>query len=151
MTNLNLKLTDKNLVFEVNEDQQEEITVNVLLKSLMTFESSLKSKYPNPDNIKLADAAKTLLSCWFMTPEEFERVTGDKDTEEKEERGFYMIDPPSGFKWGFPKKISYDSLIGDTVDWLIKNGYPKEEIEAAGNLFTWKIWQKPEEKEGEKK
>jgi len=151
MTSLNLKLTDKNLLFEVNEDQQEEIAVNVLLKSLMNFEANLKTEYPNPDNIKLVDAAKTLLSCWFMTPEEFERVTGDKDTEEKKDEKFYWIEPLNGWKWNFPKKISYDSYLGDTIDWLVKNGYPKEEIEKLGKNFTWKIWQQPEEKEEQKK
>jgi len=52
----------------------------------------------------------------------------------------------NGWKWGFPKKINYNSYLGDTLEWLVKNGYPKEEIEKLGKNFSWKIWRQPEEK-----
>lgn len=41
-----------------------------------------------------------------------------------------MIDPPGGWKYGFPKEFDLDT--DDPVelkDWLIENGYPKSQIE----------------------
>ena len=42
------------------------------------------------------------------------------------------IDPPSGWKYGFPKEINiedYESKDFNLDKWLLTNGYPKEEIE----------------------
>lgn len=42
------------------------------------------------------------------------------------------IDPPSGWKYGFPKLAPKNlrEMNGDDLnDWLISNGYPKEEVE----------------------
>ena len=49
-----------------------------------------------------------------------------------------MIDPPSGWKYGFPKEIPED--IDDTRKWLIDNGYPESEIEALGDCFFVRGW-----------
>lgn len=56
-----------------------------------------------------------------------------------------MIDPPSGWKYGFPKE--YTKKEGQTPgDWLIENGYPEEEILSMGDQFYCRHWtQKIEE------
>jgi hypothetical protein len=55
-----------------------------------------------------------------------------------------MIDPPSGWKYGFPKPIPddrcYDSLI-----WLVEEGYPKELIDELGEYFFCRYWEQPDE------
>ena len=38
-----------------------------------------------------------------------------------------MIDPPSGWMYGFPKSIPKD--VTDHLKWLVENGYPQEEID----------------------
>ena len=133
-----------NFSIDLTDDQKDEIVVNVLLKDLMQFEGHLKAKYPSADDIKISDAIKTLLSNWYMTPESYEKVTGQGESDSNE--SMYWIEPLNGWKWGFPKKISYNSYLGDTMEWLVKNGYPKEEIEKIGKNFSWKIWKQPEEK-----
>ena len=46
------------------------------------------------------------------------------------------IDPPSGWKYGFPK-ILPDYVI-NIKQWLINNGYPQEEIDNGGMHYrTW--------------
>ena len=45
----------------------------------------------------------------------------------------FIIDPPSGWKYGFPKPVSRE-VLGDTerlADWLIEQGYPKQDIPLA--------------------
>lgn len=49
-----------------------------------------------------------------------------------------IIDPPSGWLYGFPKEIPED--IKDVKAWLIQNGYPMKEIEAFGDAFTYRCW-----------
>lgn len=48
------------------------------------------------------------------------------------------IDPPEGWRYGFPKEIPED--VDDTKAWLIANGYPKKEIEALGDSFYVRGW-----------
>lgn len=48
------------------------------------------------------------------------------------------IDPPSGWKYGFPKQIPDD--VTDVKDWLVKNGYPESEIKALGDYFSCRYW-----------
>lgn len=38
-----------------------------------------------------------------------------------------MVDPPSGWKYGFPK--SYDPYDKPLTEWLLENGYPQHEID----------------------
>ena len=54
-----------------------------------------------------------------------------------------MIDPPSGWLYGFPKEIP--EHIDDTRAWLIENGYPEKEIEALGDSFYVRGWWSEEE------
>ena len=44
-----------------------------------------------------------------------------------------IIDPPSGWKYGFPKPIPTD-IDGDhtkLAEWLIEQGYPTEDLDLA--------------------
>ena len=50
-----------------------------------------------------------------------------------------IIDPPSGWKYGFPKPIPDD--IKDVIPWLIENGYPQKEIDALGEHFYCRYWE----------
>jgi hypothetical protein len=57
-----------------------------------------------------------------------------------------MIDPPSGWMYGFPKPIPNDQL--DRVHaWLVENGYPQNEIDARGDHFYSRYWEKEIEEE----
>jgi len=49
-----------------------------------------------------------------------------------------MIDPPSGWRYGFPKEIPTDVI--DTKKWLVENGYPQEEIDRYGKYFSCRYW-----------
>ena len=50
-----------------------------------------------------------------------------------------MIDPPSGWKYGFPKPYTKPKKMS-LVEWLIKQGYPKEEAEFASKYSRyWEI------------
>ena len=42
-----------------------------------------------------------------------------------------IIDPPSGWMYGFPKVYDHDSEVETFENWLIRNGYPEKDIELA--------------------
>jgi len=44
-----------------------------------------------------------------------------------------MIDPPNGYRYGFPKPIPND--VANVKEWLVENGYPKSEIDKYGDWF----------------
>ncbi len=50
-----------------------------------------------------------------------------------------MIDPPSGWKYGFPKPIPDE--IKDVRPWLIENGYPQSLIDELGEHFYCRYWE----------
>lgn len=50
-----------------------------------------------------------------------------------------VIDPPSGWKYGFPKPIPSD--VQDVEQWLVDNGYPQEEINKLGKYFYCRYWE----------
>lgn len=64
----------------------------------------------------------------------------------------YMIDPPSGWKYGFPKALPSEEVIYyggsdygvkesfNINGWMIQEGYPKEEIESLGEQFWCRHW-----------
>ena len=54
-----------------------------------------------------------------------------------------MIDPPSGWKYGFPKILPNN--ITNTLKWLVENGYPQEEIDEFGDQFVCRHWEEEEE------
>lgn len=57
-----------------------------------------------------------------------------------------MIDPPSGWKFGFPKPIPHG--VTNTTRWLVENGYPQELIDELGEHFYCRYWEVPDD-EGE--
>jgi hypothetical protein len=51
-----------------------------------------------------------------------------------------IIDPPSGWKYGFPKEIPENVITPeDFKKWFIKNGYPEKDIELA--LKYSRVWE----------
>lgn len=50
------------------------------------------------------------------------------------------IDPPSGSEYGFPKP--FDPVPGQAInDWLLANGYPKDEIDKwRGSGVPCRVW-----------
>jgi len=66
-----------------------------------------------------------------------------------------MIDPPSGWKYEFPKPLPEHlasnlskqptddaNEYGETVmEWLVKEGYPQEEIDKCGDHFYVRYWE----------
>lgn len=50
-----------------------------------------------------------------------------------------MIDPPDGWRYGFPKPIPKEHLHR-TLEWLVEQGYPKELITERG--FVCRYWNK---------
>ena len=51
------------------------------------------------------------------------------------------VDPPSGWKYGFPKKWNQQ---GTSKEWLLKEGYPQEEMDAHGKAFYIRCWETEE-------
>lgn len=46
----------------------------------------------------------------------------------------HMIDPPEGWKYGFPKELPED--VENVREWLVEQGYPREKLKLA-SLGTW--------------
>jgi len=62
-----------------------------------------------------------------------------------------MIDPPSGWRYGFPKEIPQSVLdSGKVLKWLSENGYPQSEIDVFKDkdgeypYFVYRIFEKEE-------
>ena len=53
--------------------------------------------------------------------------TNKKEKEEK----FVFIDPPSGHRYGFPKKVKADISEEEIIELLKKSKYPENDIEFA--------------------
>ncbi len=47
-----------------------------------------------------------------------------------------MIDPPSGWRYGFPKEYDNPDNL-PMYEWLVANGYPQEEIDVWGDTGMW--------------
>jgi hypothetical protein len=54
------------------------------------------------------------------------------------------VDPPSGWRYGFPKPRPADLDI-DLHAWLVSEGYPQAEIDACGDYFFVRSWTEPAE------
>lgn len=59
----------------------------------------------------------------------------------------WMIDPPGGWRYGFPKEIPAPLLFNTyephgVRDWLFDNGYPKHEWDNGGDRY--RTWQQKE-------
>ena len=54
-----------------------------------------------------------------------------------------MIDPPSGWLYGFPKVIPQEEGL-DINTWLVANGYPQAEIDKfKADEFPCRMWMEP--------
>ena len=53
------------------------------------------------------------------------------------------IDPPSGWKYGFPKPVPEG--VEDTIEWLVSEGYPRAEIDKMGDYFLCRYWETEDE------
>jgi len=49
-----------------------------------------------------------------------------------------MCDPPSGWKYGFPKVVPEG--IENLNEWLVSEGYPQKEIDSYGQYFYTRSW-----------
>ncbi len=57
-----------------------------------------------------------------------------------------IIDPPSGWKYGFPKV--YDNPDNFTMEeWLVKNGYPEREFDKDGKAYWIRTWNEEDDEE----
>ena len=56
-----------------------------------------------------------------------------------------VCDPPSGWKYGFPKPIHEEyRILGSDFDlarWLIDNGYPEEEVDKYDGDVPCRFWE----------
>ena len=50
-----------------------------------------------------------------------------------------MVDPPQGWKYGFPKPCP-DNRMEDMNVWLVENGYPQKEIDKMKDYFYVRYW-----------
>jgi 16S rRNA G966 N2-methylase RsmD len=60
---------------------------------------------------------------------------------EKLNKKHVFIDPPYGWLYGFPKKVTheiYDEIV-DLKEWCVKNGYPEKLVDSYGEYFFVKI------------
>lgn len=51
-----------------------------------------------------------------------------------------IVDPPSGWKYGFPKELPEDAHLDsfDFRQWLLNSGYPESEVDFAMQYVrTW--------------
>lgn len=51
-----------------------------------------------------------------------------------------MIDPPSGWRYGFPMPLP-DPKPENTMAWLVEQGYPQAEIDSLGQYFYCRYWE----------
>ena len=49
------------------------------------------------------------------------------------------VDPPAGWKYGFPKVYEQET-DGDMTQWMLKEGYPQREIDSCGSHFHVRMW-----------
>lgn len=52
----------------------------------------------------------------------------------------YYVDPPSGWKYGFPKV--WDSEKDKPVEeWLVEQGYPKKIVDEFPDGIPYRLWE----------
>jgi len=53
-----------------------------------------------------------------------------------------MIDPPSGWRFGFPKEIPKKVIEEEgVINWLVDNGYPQSEIDIFKDGLPYRIYE----------
>lgn len=52
-----------------------------------------------------------------------------------------MIDPPEGWKYGFPMLWDRDDdpLDGSLIAWILEKGYPQSEVDHSGEFFRVRV------------
>jgi hypothetical protein len=69
-----------------------------------------------------------------------------------------ICDPPSGWKYGFPRVVPQEVMealkaarpTGNTTaftDWLVSCGYPQSLIESFGDHFYCRYWEQEEDEQ----
>lgn len=61
--------------------------------------------------------------------------------EEKVKMEYIMVDPPEGWKFGFPKKAPNNMNSEQFNIWLIENSYPEKLINELGEHFYVRCWE----------
>lgn len=54
-----------------------------------------------------------------------------------------MIDPPSGWMFGFPKRLTIPDEEKENFNmrnWLLENGYPEQLMLELGDMFYVRTW-----------
>lgn len=51
-----------------------------------------------------------------------------------------IIDPPNGWRYGFPKPLP-EEVKDNVLSWLISEGYPQSEIDRYGEHFYCRYWE----------
>ena len=72
----------------------------------------------------------------------------DQNAEQPQQVMVTFIDPPSGWRYGFPKVYPKEAE-GRTLEWLVEQGYPQWEIDKMKNHFYCRYWEGPLEGEEE--
>lgn len=52
-----------------------------------------------------------------------------------------MIDPPYGWKYGFPKPLTLRYPEQSHKEWLVEQGYPQKEIDSFKDYFPCRYWE----------
>lgn len=75
-----------------------------------------------------------------MTREEVETFVDNMMENYVDER--LMVDPPSGWRYGFPKPYFKNAVTdgNELKRWLVENGYPERAIERFGDHFPVRYW-----------
>lgn len=59
----------------------------------------------------------------------------DINTTKELDKKYIMVDPPSGWLYGFPKKMPADK---DVAEFFRENGYPEKDIDFACKYY--RVW-----------
>lgn len=75
-----------------------------------------------------------------MKREEVENFVDNMMSNYEDER--LMVDPPSGWKYGFPKFYFKNAVtdMAELTKWLLAEGYPQKEIDSCGKFFPVRYW-----------
>lgn len=60
-----------------------------------------------------------------------------------EKKIIYLIDPPHGYLYGFPKEFPIE--VDNVYEWLVENGYPQHIINNLGDSFVYRIIEREKE------
>lgn len=53
-----------------------------------------------------------------------------------------MVDPPEGWRYGFPKAVPKDREA-DLLNWIVEQGYPKPDY-SKGDMIVLRCWREEE-------